>query len=518
MKIPKILLTTNVFILTIFLMPIFYMFWRFANFSINISAFLESWDVFSLLFNTLTLFLAVVLTSLFIGLLVSIFTVRYELPASKILFSLTILPLVIPSYIGALTYVSAFSPRGLFVDLFSSFGLYQISGIDGFVGSWIVLTLFTYPYVQLVCSSALRNLDSTVEDAARSLGVKKIKMYTSVVLPRLKKPIIYSSLLVGLYVISDFGAVSLMKYGTMTKAIYSYYVININGDPVIFYSTILIFLALIISFAQRGSDISRSAKVSGTPREIEKIKLSKKPKILVLTFFFVLIFFSLFVPVSVLGYWLFRGLAQGNSVSGALSGILGSLSAATVTSILAMIIATPIVVMISQYRSKFGDLFEKVTLTLYGLPHIAVGISMLFITIKIFPSIYQTFITLIISYLIVFLPQAVGGGQASMEQVKLSYIEASSGLGFSKIDTFFKITFPLIYRGLLAGAALVFLSTMKELPQTLLLRPTGFSTMAVDIWSNASEALFTQAAFSAFILLAISAFPTYILSTRNLTN
>ncbi len=518
MKIPKILLTTNVFILTIFLMPIFYMFWRFANFSRNISAFLKSWDVFSLLFNTLTLFLAVVLTSLFIGLLVSIFTVRYELPASKILFSLTILPLVIPSYIGALTYVSAFSPRGLFVDIFSSFGLNEISGIDGFVGSWIVLTLFTYPYVQLVCSSALRNLDSTVEDAARSLGVKKIKMYTSVVLPRLKKPIIYSSLLVGLYVISDFGAVSLMKYGTMTKAIYSYYVININGDPVIFYSTILIFLALLISFAQRGSDISRSAKVSGTPREIEKIKLSKKPKILVLIFFFVLIFFSLFVPVSVLGYWLFRGLAQGNSVSGALSGILGSLSAATVTSILAMIIATPIVVMISQYRSKFGDLFEKVTLTLYGLPHIAVGISMLFITIKIFPSIYQTFITLIISYLIVFLPQAVGGGQASMEQVKLSYIEASSGLGFSKIDTFFKITFPLIYRGLLAGAALVFLSTMKELPQTLLLRPTGFSTMAVDIWSNASEALFTQAAFSAFILLAISAFPTYILSTRNLTN
>ena len=201
-----------------------------------------------------------------------------------------------------------------------------------------------------------------------------------------------------------------------------------------------------------------------------------------------------------------------------ISQTLGSLTAASVTSILAMIIATPIVVMISQYRSRYGDIFEKVTLTLYGLPHIAVGISMLFITIKIFPSIYQTFVTLIISYLIVFLPQAVGGGQASMEQVKLSYIEASSGLGISKIDTFYKITFPLIYRGLLAGAALVFLSTMKELPQTLLLRPTGFSTMAVDIWSNASEALFTQAAFSAFILLAISAFPTYILSTRNLTN
>ena len=518
MKTPKPLLIGNTIILIVFLMPIFYMFWRFANFSRNLSSFLQSWDVLTLLLNTLFLFFAVVFTSLALGLAISIITVRYEVPGSKFLFTLTILPLVIPSYIGALTYVSAFSPKGLFVEIFSKYGINEIAGIEGFLGSWIVLTLFTYPYVQLICSSALRNLDSTVEDAARSLGVRKVKMYTSVVLPRLKKPIIYSSLLVGLYVISDFGAVSLMKYGTMTKAIYSYYVININGDPVIFYSTILIFVALVISFAQRGSEVSRSAKVSGTPKEIVKIKLSQRSKALVLAFFGIVIFLSLLLPVGVLSYWLIRGLINGNSVSGAFSGVIGSLTAATVTSIFAMIIATPIVVMISQYRSRFGDFFERITLTLYGLPHIAVGISMLFITIKIFPSIYQTFTTLIISYLIVFLPQAVGGGQASMEQVKLTYIEASSGLGLSKLDTFFKITFPLIYRGLFAGAALVFLSTMKELPQTLLLRPTGFSTMAVDIWSNASEALFTQAAFSSFILLVISALPTYILSTRNLNN
>ena len=92
-------------------------------------------------------------------------------------------------------------------------------------------------------------------------------MYTKVVIPRLRQPIIYSSLLVGLYVISDFGAVSLMKYSTITKAIYSYYEFNINGDPVIFYSTLLILVALIISFIQRGSNISRSAKVSGTPKK-----------------------------------------------------------------------------------------------------------------------------------------------------------------------------------------------------------------------------------------------------------
>ena len=140
---------------------------------------MQSWDVFTLLLNTLLLFIAVVLTSLFLGLLISILIVRYEIPAPKLLFTLTILPLVIPSYIGALTYVSAFSPRGLFVDIFSRFGIYEISGIDGFIGSWIVLTLFTYPYVQLICSSALRNLDSTVEDAARSLDRKSTRLNSS---------------------------------------------------------------------------------------------------------------------------------------------------------------------------------------------------------------------------------------------------------------------------------------------------------------------------------------------------
>jgi len=463
------------------------------------------------------LFIFVVISSLILGLLISIILVRFNIPGSKILFTLSVLPLVIPSYIGALTYVSAFSPKGLFVQLFSSFGINEIAGIDGFFGSWLVLTLFTYPYVVLICSSALRNLDSTVEDAARSLGKNRFNVYTQVVIPRLKKPIIFSGLLVGLYVISDFGAVSLMRYSTLTKAIYSYYEFNINGDPVIFYSSILIVLALLISFIQRGSEEARSAKVSGTPKISEKTNLSPRSKVLIYTFLSLVIFSGLILPISVLSYWLIRGLSAGNSVRAVFGGVVGSLSVSLLAALFSVIVSTPIIIMVSQYRSKFGNVLERIILALYGLPHISVGVAILFITIKIFPSIYQSFTALIISYLIVFLPQAIGAGQASMEQVKSNYLDASAGLGMSKLKSFYRITLPLIYRGLFAGGALVFLSTMKELPQTLLLRPTGLNTMAIDIWSYASEGLFTQAAFSSFILLAISAIPTYILSTRNLT-
>jgi len=516
-KTPKALIITNFIILITFLLPTFYLIWRFLTFTRSYVSFFRSWNVFDLLLNTMLLFIFVVISSLILGLLISIILVRFNIPGSKILFTLSVLPLVIPSYIGALTYVSAFSPKGLFVQLFSSFGINEIAGIDGFFGSWLVLTLFTYPYVVLICSSALRNLDSTVEDAARSLGKNRFNVYTQVVVPRLKKPIIFSGLLVGLYVISDFGAVSLMRYSTLTKAIYSYYEFNINGDPVIFYSSILIVLALLISFIQRGSEEARSAKVSGTPKISEKTNLSPRSKVLIYTFLSLVIFSGLILPISVLSYWLIRGLSAGNSVRAVFGGVVGSLSVSLLAALFSVIVSTPIIIMVSQYRSKFGNVLERIMLALYGLPHISVGVAILFITIKIFPSIYQSFTALIISYLIVFLPQAIGAGQASMEQVKSNYLDASAGLGMSKLKSFYRITLPLIYRGLFAGGALVFLSTMKELPQTLLLRPTGLNTMAIDIWSYASEGLFTQAAFSSFILLAISAIPTYILSTRNLT-
>ena len=203
MKIPKPLIFINSIILLVFLLPVIYMFWRFAAFYSNLSSFLESWDVLSLFLNTLYLFIAVVTTSVLLGVMLSILVVRVNLPFPKIIFTLTILPLVIPSYIGALTYVSAFSPKGLFVDIISKFGINEIPGLEGFLGSWIVLTLFTYPYVQLICTSALRNLDSTIEDAAKSLGAGSFRIYSSVVIPRLKTHNLFFSL-VGLYVISDF--------------------------------------------------------------------------------------------------------------------------------------------------------------------------------------------------------------------------------------------------------------------------------------------------------------------------
>jgi len=112
------------------------------------------------------------------------------------------------------------------------------------------------------------------------------------------------------------------------------------------------------------------------------------------------------------------------------------------------------------------------------------------------------------------LPQAAGAVRSSLLQVHPSLEEAARGLGRSPLQVFATIDLPLIRPGIAAGAGLVFLTTMKELPATLILGPFGFKTLATTVWSAVSEALFTQAAAPALLLILISSLPMAFLFLR----
>ena len=170
MKIPKFLSSLNVFIVVTFLSPIFYLFFETVNLNDNILQFIEIWDFYELFFRTFSLVVGVVTISLILGLSSSLIISRFKFKGSKIILSLLILPLVFPSYIGALTYSSAFSPKGLAINFLSIFGIREISGLSGYIGSLVVLSLFTYPYVLLICFNTISKLDNNIEEAAKSLG------------------------------------------------------------------------------------------------------------------------------------------------------------------------------------------------------------------------------------------------------------------------------------------------------------------------------------------------------------
>ena len=154
-----------------------------------------------------------------------------------------------------------------------------------------------------------------------------------------------------------------------------------------------------------------------------------------------------------------------------------------------------------------GDIYELAATSL----GVVLGLALVYFGAGYATWIYQTVPLLVFAYVVRFLPQAVGSTRTSILQIDPKLVEASRVLGESSFGAFRRVTLPLVRSGVVAGAALVFLTTMKELPVTLFLRPTGFETIVTQIWEAQSSALYQYAAVPALLLMVISALSMIVL-------
>ncbi|MGH8912593.1 MAG: ABC transporter permease, partial [Acidimicrobiia bacterium] len=174
-----------------------------------------------LLGSTVLLMVAVTATTLVIGTATAWLTTRTDLSARRIWSTLVTIPLVIPSYVGALAMLGTSGNDGLMSRALMAVGLPSLPVFSGFWATWGALSVWNFSYVHLLAVPALRRMDPALEEAARGLGSSRWRTIITVVLPQLRPALLGSSLLVGLYVLSDFGAVSLLRYETFTRAIYA---------------------------------------------------------------------------------------------------------------------------------------------------------------------------------------------------------------------------------------------------------------------------------------------------------
>jgi len=121
----------------------------------------------------------------------------------------------------------------------------------------------------------------------------------------------------------------------------------------------------------------------------------------------------------------------------------------------------------------------------------------------------------VFAYVVRFMPQAVATVRAALLQISPRLEEAARGLGARTPRVLLTVTVPLVRSGLLSGAALVFLTSMKELPTTLLLAPTGYDTLATRVWSATEEAFYARAAAPALLLVAVSALSIGLILARD---
>lgn len=449
--------------------------------------------------------LIVTVASTLIGVPLAWLTTRTNLPGRRSWLVLAMTPMAIPSYIGAWTMIAMLGPKGLLQRWLAPLGVEQLPSIYGFGGAAFALTLFGYPFVLLTVRIALKRMDPALEEAARSLGKSQQATFWSITLPQLRPAITAGALLVALYTLSDFGAVSLLRYSSFTREIYiSRNAMNPAGAAVL--SLLLVALTLIILAAEaltRGRSRYHRAS-AGAARIAPLFKLGRWrwPAIL---FCALVMAFSVLLPIVAVLAWLIIGLQVGQPLNFQLADLLNSLLAAGLAALASVVVALPVVLLAVRYPGKWTTLFERSAYIGYALPGIVVALALVFWGAKYVSWAYQTLAMLILAYLVRFLPQAIGSIRTTFLQVNPRVEEAAQALGRSRWRVVTSITLPLLMPGMLSGAALVFLSTLKELPATLLLGPTGFDTLATDIWTNTTEVQFSQAALPALLLMCAAA-------------
>ena len=481
-------------------------------------------DTATIVVNSLVLTAAVTGGSILIGVPLAILTVQTDLPFGRFWTVVSALPLVIPSYIGAFAFVSAFGPRGVLQDILAPLGIQELPAIYGLLGTSLVLTLYTYPYVYLTTRASLLSFDGTVVEAARTLNQSRWQAFRRVTLPQIKPGIAAGSLLVALYTLSDFGTPQIMRYTVFTRQIYLWYDNFFLGRAALLSLLLLALTVVILVWESRINASREGAHVSSSSKRPGTIHLGRW-KWPALAFCASIALLGLAVPIGILFMWLERpspAFAEGG-FEFEMAYVANSVSVSAAAAIGAVLIGLPLAYLSARSDSKLGSLPERASYVGYAMPGVVVGLSLIFFGLRYDNAlssllglgdgniIYGTVYILIFAYIVRFVPQAVGTMESSILQVDPKHVEAARSMGDGTLRAFRRVVLPQIGPGVVAGGALVFLTTMKELPATLLLRPLGGETIVTYIWQVQEAAYYGQAAIPALILVGVSAFSMLII-------
>jgi len=462
-----------------------------------------------LVLQTGILVAAVTAAAVVVGVPLAWLVVRTDLRWHRAIGVAAALPLVIPSYVAALALLGAFGPKGLLQQLLEGpFGVDRLPEIYGFPGAFLALTLATYPYVFLLTAAALRALDPALEEAARGLGRSRATVFRRVTLPALRPAVGAGGLLVALYSLSDFGVVSLMQYDALTRSIFLQYKSLFDRTPAAVLGLVLVALTGIVLAleARTRAGAYYRATAGRTP---ERVPLGRW-RWPAFAFCAVVLGFFLVVPTVVLLYWGVRA----SSIELAWTAALRSLLASGLAAVVAVVLVLPVAVLAQRHGRWWTRLLERLSFSGNALPGIVIALSLVFFAANYVSVVYQTLTLLVLAYVVRFFPQALAGVSSTLRAVSPRVEEAARGLGRGPWSVLVSVTVPLVRPGILAGAALVFLSAMKELPATLLLRPIGFDTLATEIWKFTSLGSYSRAAPAALLLIVLSAPLVWVLTMQ----
>ena len=473
--------------------------------------------------RTIALAATVSATSMIVGTALAWFTTRTDVPFARLWRIVLPLPLVFPTFVGAAALIRTFNPGGLANDALLMIGIDRSLELRGFIGAWYVLSLFTYPYVYLPVAAGFRQLSGSLEDSARVLGDDPWRVFRRICLPQVASAVAAGTLLVFLYTVSDFGAVELLRYDTLTR------VINANRlarPPVLALAlslTLLVLAALVVAVERR---VSRRATVAARHRATRPIIYPLGRWRLPVTALVALAALAAVGgPMAALLDWAIRGLVRQQSNGRALTidsgdvleATWGTIQVSVIAAVAAVAAVLPVAYLVGRHRSRAGGLANAIIISTFAVPGLLIALSIRFWTVRsatVFELLGDSMGLLIFAYVVRFGSLAMGVTVVAVNSVPNALSDAAATLGAGRLRRLATIDLPIMAPGLAAAAGLVLLSVMKELPISLLLSPIGYTNLATRIFNSFQDAFVAETGIMAVVLVTLSFLLSWLLVFR----
>lgn len=437
-----------------------------------------------------------------------------KIRGKKLLEICLIISVVSPPFIGAYSWIVLLGSVGFITKFLNSIGI-PFAGIYGFKGILLVFTVQLIPLVYLYVNGALKTIDSSLPEAAESLGAVGIKKIFGIVLPLVMPTLLASGLLVFMKIFSDFGTPKLIGrgYRTLPTLIYDSFIGDVTQDKRLAATIaviIMLFTTVIFLLQRYASDKSKIAMSGLRPIEPKKTKGIKNILAHLYSWFFGIL---TILPACVVVFCSFRNTQGMQYVDGfslmnyrdAFKTMRNAISNTYIFSVFAIIIVVIIGVSIAytsvRKHSAITNIVDIISMFPYIIPGTIMGIALILAFNKRPIILTGTAFIIIIAYVIRRLPYTIRSSSAILRQIDLSVEEASQSLGANPFKTFFNITLPMMFNGILSGAIMSWLSIISELSASVLLWVTTTRTLTIAIYFKVMDGYFGTASALGSILI-----------------
>ena len=490
--------------------------------------------LFTYINNSILVILAVVFISILFALPCAWFVACCEFPGRQKLQWILMLPLAMPPYIVAIVYTDLLDFAGP-VQLFlrSLFGWqsiddYYFPDIRTLFGASVVLALSLFPYLYLLLRSAFLTQSAGLFQAARTLGLSPLRAFWRISIPLSRSAMAVGVSLIAMETLGDFATVNYFAVHTLTTAIYDTWLeLSSLATAAKISSVMLLVLVGLISLENYSRRKQQVYQRNNSGHTDLRFLLTGWKKWGALTFIWVLLSLSLFIPIATLLYYAayyFRESLNDDLINYTLN----SLWLAFLVAFLALFIA----LIVNFYQRLTPGLPAKFSIRLsslgYAVPGTVVAIGVLIpltnfdlllhhvlLSLDLSPVgaiLSGSLVILVLGYLVRFSAIAVGSVDSSLVQVSPSLDLASRTLGNGPVKTLWRVNIPLIRKGMLTAFILVFIEAMKELPAALLLRPFNFETLATYVYQFVSDEMIEYAALPALLIIVLGLIPFIVVN------